>query len=207
MAVIRSITESDPLRDPDIAYQTMRVLTLLNAMGLIELDEPLTNLELKHLRGAAAAAAKAGIGRHVQPLLASPQPTTQQVTSAVRQLAEALADSPLPGSETRELAAIFGWPGLARLIDASAVSLRRYAAGLRDAPDEVANRIHWLAKVVGDLRGAYNDAGIRRWFGRPRAQLDMRAPRDLLAKGWSPDQPEIRAVRQLAAELVGGGAT
>ncbi len=42
--------------------------------------------------------------------------------------------------------------------------------------------------MVGDLAGAYNDTGIRRWFVRPRTVLQNRAPADVLTPGWRPDE-------------------
>jgi hypothetical protein len=206
VADTRSAADADPIDDPHVVYQATRVLALLDAMGLLELDAPIAKLDLGHLRKAANAAAQAGIGRDVLPLLSTSHPTAGQLGLLVEQLAEALEDSPSPASETGEMSAVFGWQELARLVSASQISLRRYAAGQRDAPDAVAARMHWLAKVVGELRGAYNDAGIRRWFERPRAQLDGRPPRALLRDGWSPDDADVERVRQLAAALFGGGS-
>jgi len=206
MALIRSVPVVDPTHDAQVAHDAVRALTLLEAMGLIALDAPLAQVTLSQLREAARTAAQAGIGRKV-PRLLSGRPATEQVARAMRQLVEALEDSPLPASETRVMADIFGWPELSRLAGASQPSLRRYAAGRRHAPDDVANRIHWLARVVGHLRGAYNDAGIRRWFQRPRAQLNGESPAAFLRGDWSPDDVDVDAVRALAAGLSGAGAT
>lgn len=112
----------------------------------------------------------------------------------------------MPQPEIRELLTTFDAEELAGLVGASQSSLRRYALGARTTPDDTAARVHWLAKVVGDLRGAYNAAGVRRWFERPRAQLDGRPPRALLLGGWDPDDPGPRAVRDLARALSGAGA-
>jgi hypothetical protein len=207
MATIHSQSAAaDRVRSPQIVREAIRVLGLIDAMGLLKLEEPVTYLQLSHLREAANAAAHAGIGRHAAAILAEPKPDTRVLLLALRGLAEALEDSPLPNSEARELARVFGWDPLARMVHSSPASLRRYASALREAPDDVAGRLHWLAKVVGDLRGAYSDAGIRRWFARPRVQLEDLAPKDLLREGWTPDQPEISAVRRLANSLVGAGA-
>jgi hypothetical protein len=72
-------------------------------------------------------------------------------------------------------------------------------------PDAVAARIHWLALVSSDLAGAYNALGIRRWFDRPRTQLDGKSPRQLLGRGWNPDGAKAERVRALAAALAGPG--
>lgn len=197
---------ADQVRSPEAVREAIRVLGLMDAMGLLKLREPVTYLQLSVLREAANAAADAGIGRNAAALLADPRPTARRVLLALRQLAAALEDSPLPENEARELASVFGWDSLATLVNSSPASLRRYASTLRKAPDDVAGRLHLLAKVVGDLKGAYNDAGIRRWFERPRVQLDGRAPRDLLRGEWTPDQSHVLAVRGLANSLVGAGA-
>ena len=97
---------------------------------------------------------------------------------------------------------------LADLLGVSPVTVRRYAAGSRAVPDDVAARIHWLALLTADLAGAYNGIGIRRWFERPRSQLGGRSPRQLLRRGWNPEQAQVERVRQLATALAGpGGAT
>ena len=182
------------------------MLGLIDAMGLLKLREPIPYLQLSLLREAANAASNAGIGQHAAALLADPQLSQQVLLATLRQLAEALEDSPLPNTEARELASVFGWEVLSELVHSSPVSLRRYASTARTAPDDVAGRMHWLAKIVGDLRGAYNDAGIRRWFERPRAQLDGHSPNEFLLRPWTPDQPEVEAVRNLAKSLAGAGA-
>jgi len=84
--------------------------------------------------------------------------------------------------------------------------LRRHAAGERATPQRLAERLHWPAAVVGDLAGAYNEFGIRRWFDRPRTQLDGHSPRRLLGADWQVDGEPARRVRALAATLSGAQA-
>jgi hypothetical protein len=67
----------------------------------------------------------------------------------------------------------------------------------------VAARLHWLAMVVADLAGAYNNFGIRRWFERPRSQLQGKSPRQVLGNAWSPDDEAASRVRALASVLSG----
>lgn len=109
--------------------------------------------------------------------------------------------------EWRALVTLFGHDRLATLTGTSPASVRRYAGGERETPHAVAGRLHFLASVVGDLAGAYNDFGIRRWFERPRTALDGRSPAALLHGDWSPEAPEARRVRQLAASLLASPAT
>jgi uncharacterized protein (DUF2384 family) len=102
---------------------------------------------------------------------------------------------------------LFGPDRLAQLAGVSAISLRRYAAGVREAPDDVAGRLHVLARIVGELRGAYNDQGIRRWFERRRTTLDDRTPQELLAGAWDPEADGPGAVLALARSLNASAAT
>src|SRR3989304_1805044 len=116
-------------------------------------------------------------------------------------------ESPAPRPEARSLLQRFGPDRLAQLAGASAISLRRYAAGVRGAPDDVPGRLHVLARIVGGLRGAYNDQGIRRWFERRRTTLDDRTPQELLAGAWDPDADGPGAVLAIARSLNASAAT
>ena len=49
--------------------------------------------------------------------------------------------------------------------------------------------------------------GVRRWFERPRSQLDGSAPQQLLSGDWDPDDPGPRRVSDLARALLGSPAT
>ena len=98
---------------------------------------------------------------------------------------------------------VFGDEFLVELLGIAASSMRRYASGERATPDEVGARLHWLAMVVADLAGAYNDFGIRRWFARPRSQLEGRSPRQTLDAGWRTEDAAAERLRALAAVLAG----
>lgn len=124
---------------------------------------------------------------------------TQQVTA----LNEALAQSPVPATEWTAMREALGDDTLGPLVGVSPASLRRYGSGERATPQPIAERLHWLAMVVADLSGSYNDFGIRRWFERPRQQLRGKSPREALGVDWSVDAPAALRVRELAAALVG----
>ena len=119
---------------------------------------------------------------------------------------DALSATP-SASEWPALQRVLGVDLLARLLAISTVSLRRYLSGSRTTPDDVAARLDALALIVGDLAGAYNDAGVRRWFVRARTVLGNRAPVDVLTSGWQPEDPELRQVRGLANALTASPAT
>jgi transcriptional regulator with XRE-family HTH domain len=112
--------------------------------------------------------------------------------------------------------ALHEWPSVSRVLDPetlagllniSASSLRRYLSGERETPDDVAARLHHVALIVGDLGGAYNEVGVRRWFERKRSALGGRNPAALLGGNWSPEDQGPRRVRELAASLVSLSAT
>lgn|SRR6187455_1531965 len=84
---------------------------------------------------------------------------------------------------------------LADLTGISPASLRRYAKGERTTPQPVAERLHWIAMVTSDLAASYNEFGIRRWFERPRSQLNGRSPRQLLNGDWTPSSTEAPRIK------------
>jgi uncharacterized protein (DUF2384 family) len=134
-------------------------------------------------------------------MLTAPHPSRDQLLRGLRSLVDALEESPVPDSEWRPLSVILEPERLARLVGISASSLHRYAAGERPTPDDVAARLHVLAKIVGDLLGAYNEIGARRWFDRRRSALKERSPAELLEGSWDPDGEEASSVRDLARSL------
>ncbi len=102
---------------------------------------------------------------------------------------------------------VLGSQLLARLLDISESSLKRYRASRRETPDDVAGRLHFLALVISDLAGAYNDLGVRRWFDRPRPQLGGKTPAALLRGTWRPQDPGPSRVREVAESLTASPAT
>ncbi len=65
----------------------------------------------------------------------------------------------------------------------------------------MALRAHFVARIVGDLAGTYNERGIRRWFERPRHQLSGRAPEEILRAQWAPEDDDVVAMGELATAL------
>jgi hypothetical protein len=131
----------------------------------------------------------------------------KRVAQATETILGALEESPIPKTEWRAMRAVLDERLLARLVGAAVPSLRRYASGRRTTPDDVADRLHFVALVVADLAGAYNPLGIRRWFERPRPQLGGASPIEALGEGWRPLDPSARRIRALARALVGAPAT
>jgi hypothetical protein len=127
------------------------------------------------------------------------------LSGAVEQINDQIEMSPQPAGEWAPVMATLGEDLLAELVGVSVSSVRRYAAGSRPTPQEIAERLHFLALLIADLAGSYNDFGIRRWLNRPRTPLGGRSPASLLGE-FDPDGPDAAAVSRLAASLVGAGS-
>jgi hypothetical protein len=133
--------------------------------------------------------------------------SSPELERALEHLNTALADSPVPEFEWSRLVDVLGLELLSRLLGVSATSVRRYKASARTTPGDVADRLHLLSLLVGDLSGAYNEFGIRQWFLRKRSQLAGRAPIELLKGRWKQDQPAVRKLQDLARALLTSPAT
>ena len=186
----------------------MTTLTRADAMGLIPPGETIDRLDAAVLRGIVEHISRAGIGRGLLAELPdSACSDPKRLSTTLGKINDALDASPVPACEWPGLDRTLGADLLARLLGISMSSLRRYLSGARPTPDEVAARLHFLALVTGDLAGAYNDVGIRRWFVRSRKLLGNRAPVQLLKRAWQPEDPGPRRVRDLARALAPSPAT
>jgi hypothetical protein len=178
---------------------------LLTGPAVTRLDAASVGRLVKSLQRHGIASS-AGIG--LAPLLRDgARPLNAAAVRALEQhidqVAEALEASAAPATEWPAMLEVFGEGLLADLLEVSSSSLKRYATGERTTPGLTAERLHWLAMVVADLAGAYNDFGIQRWFARPRAQLGGVSPRALLGRRWQVDGKAAQRVRQLASALSG----
>jgi len=203
---IQIVSVDAPLSRQSLLARAFGLVVRASAVGLLSGRQRIDRLDLALLREIARNAAAAGIGRDAALAMLDDDLTPTQLAALIERLDEALIGSPLPDRELRQLRQTFELEQLAALLGTSEVSLRRYLAATREVPDAVAARAHWLALVVADLGGAYNQIGIRRWFERPRTQLDGRSPRQALGAGWSPDEGPAATVADLAAALVGPAA-
>ena len=197
-----------PFTSPRIAFQAVTALGRADAMGLLPADEHIETLDLPSFRRVVRHIHRAGIARNIQLELGDD--LTNSVPGLERTLKHlnlALEESPAPEFEWNRLTEVLGRELLSRLLGISPSSVRRYKAAARTTPDDVADRLHFLSLIVGDLSGAYNEIGIRQWFERKRAQLDGRTPLDWLKARWKPTQPGPRRVQDLARALVASPAT
>ena len=200
---IRSI--EPPLDDPETTDAAIDVLKSMEAMGL--LPDDVDELTLEVIRAVATRAAEVGIGGSAAASLHRPPRPPGHVAAALRELGLALEGSPMPAFEWPAMLDLFSAERLADLLGVSVASLRRYAKDERPTPDVVAARLHLLARIVAELRGAYSEVGVRRWFERPRTPLRGRAPDDLLTGGWDPDGADAERVLALARALTASPAT
>jgi hypothetical protein len=206
MSEIRIRTVDEPFDDRQSLPLGVQVLTRAEAMGILGRGA-IDRLDASVWKDVLARIRRAGVGRHLPEVVPKGGAAREGFVRQLRQLNDALEASPVPASEGPRLDGLLGRELLARLLQVSVVSLRRYLAGTRSVPDAVAARLHFLALVAGDLAGAYNDIGVRRWFDRPRTLLDGRSPAELLEAEWQPEDPGPRRVRDLARALVWSPAT
>ncbi|MDQ6853503.1 MAG: hypothetical protein M3046_07390 [Actinomycetota bacterium] len=209
MSKLRLRSVEEPLNRNGAAWEAVRFLSVAEQLGLLpEGVESIETLDLGILRAVLKEAAAVGVGQQV--LAEAESGDARDGSGWVEVLAHAntaLAESPVPERTWPVLADRLGIDLLAGLVGIAHASARRYRTGERATPDAVAARLHWIALIVGDLAGSYNEFGIRRWFVRPRSQLDGKAPADVLAGQWSPDDPGPRVVRALATSLVDAAAS
>lgn len=190
----------------DLVQLVLEAARRAEAMGLVAPGRP--RLDSVALRQLALAIRSAGIATDAAERLAhGAAPSQHELAKLLETVVVALEASPTPAHEWKAIARVFPADDLAQLLGASPSSLKRYQSGERQTPDLVAARLHFLALVVGDLAGTYNETGIRRWFQRKRTQLDGRAPAALLRRGWDPDDEGPKRVRALARSLVSLSAT
>ena len=213
MADIRIKSVREPLTAPAVARTAVAAIGRAAAMGLLPADETVEVLDVPTLRRIARYVSRAGVARAATAELlgaggeAGELAQAARLEAILRRLDEALVHSPVPEREWGEVGRILGVPLLGRLLGISPSSLRRYATGDRETPDDTAERLHFLALLIGDLAGTYNDVGVRRWFDRSRAQLGSRSPAQLLAGDWHADAAGPVAVRRLAEALLASPAT
>ncbi len=208
MEPVRITSVKRPFDTQDLARGAVGVIATAGAMGLLE-GTQIRQLDVPSFKQVLDRIAAAGIGAEIRAALSAPGGwvDASELEGLVRRLATALEESPSPPQEWRSLEDLFGTEGLVELLGVSPASVRRYRSGARPTPDRVAARLHFVATVVGDLAGAYNEIGIRRWFQRRRALLDGQAPAELLGGDWDPGDPGPRRVRELARSLGAAPAT
>lgn len=205
---IQSKSKRDPLGDASVAQAAADMVRKAHAVGLVDDAGDFSALTYPAVQRAVLRVREAGIGeRAAADVVRAGPEDAALVVDRLREIEALLEDSPLPATEWGRMLDLFGRDRLAALLGISPASVLRYGKHERRTPDEVAARLHFLALVVGDLAGAYNEIGIRRWFERPRTALEGRSPADLLRGEWRPEEAGPASVRRLARSLVASPAT
>ncbi len=208
MSTIQITSTTEPFDSPEIARLAVGVISTADAMGLLD-DLEIHRLDLSSFREVVDKIASAGIGTEIQAALSAPSGRIgrPEMSRLLDRLALAIEESPAPSHEWRSLEDLLGTERITTLLGISPASVRRYRSGTRPTPDKLAARLHFLATLVGDLAGAYNDFGIRRWFDRPRTLLGGKTPADLMQGDWDPEALQLRRLRELAQALTASPAT
>lgn len=178
----------------------LRLVSLAGFMGVIPITQ-VPNLETA-IPDAIKRLSEVGIGRDVAELLRGPSASLEDWSRGLSALMTSLEDSPLPIPEWNSIEQILGIDELSQMTRPGA-----QGTGIDSMTDREIARLHALTRIVADLRSAYNEFGIKRWFARPRPQLDGRSPSEMLRGDWNPDDEDPIAVRKLAESLLGFQAT
>ncbi len=206
--MIQIKSDRRPLDKPAVARLAADTVRKAHAVGLVDEAPDFAGLTYATVQKVISRVREAGIGAYSAGSLDRTDPAdTEAIVRELRRIEALIEESPLPDTEWPRLLEVVDRDGLAALLDVSASSVSRYERGERQTPDEVAARLHLLALVVGDLAGAYNALGIRRWFERPRTALGGRRPAELLTGDWRPEDEGPASVRALAAALMDAPAT
>lgn len=196
------------LQDPKVLRLVISILSLGEAMGILTPERVDGESSFEKVKQAARLVGGAGIGKQIVPfIVATGDPDRAELITNLKSLERAMEESPVPDREWPVLETTLGSETLARLIGVSAVSVRRYRSGERRSPDRVVARLHFLALLLADLSGTYTEEGVRLWFQRRRSLLGGSSPEQVLSGEWSPEDPDVVRLKELARSLVGSPAT
>jgi len=109
----------------------------------------------------------------------------------------------MPTATPAELRSILGDWMLGELVGLPSASIA--STDITTLRPEVAGRIELIGQVVWCLLGAYDEEGIRRWFGRRRPQLKGQSPAEHLGFDWLANSPSAKRILELARELASPG--
>jgi hypothetical protein len=205
MSSLHITSVKTPFEQPDLYPRATRFLRRADAMGL--LDEPIEELSATMLRRVARSLSNRGLARDLAALLSGSSPSHAELARYLDAATAALEESPVPAAELSKLTAVLGSNRVCELLEISPASLQRYQRGEREAPDDVADRAHFLTSVIAALEGTYNEFGIRRWLERPRSVFDGRTARQLLGRHWTTGSDATRRILDAAESLEHLGAT
>jgi hypothetical protein len=198
------------LRSPEAASLALSLVGRAQTMGFLPLREGRVELDQEFFEELAELLRRRGVASRATASLAHAlrmDPLNDvELIDSLRATLDAVDASPHPEGEWAPARELLGDELLARLLRISASSLRRYAAADRRTPDEVAWRLHLVARLLAALVGSYNDYGIRRWFERRRSALDGVSPAELLERAEAEDDERLERLLAIAEQLTGAGA-
>jgi hypothetical protein len=208
MTQIRVSSVQPPFEWPDAGRPALRLLLVADAIGVLPGTEPIHALNLAVVRTAVEAL----VARDVATAPGSEilQLGADEYERWAKLLTDVIADvrhSPLPETEWAPMLDLFGADVLASLVGVSPASVQRYATGTRATPDDVAERLHFLALLVAELAASFNEIGVRRWFHRPLPQIDGDSPSERLRGDWSPHDSHVDTLMDVARGGVAQPAT
>lgn len=200
---IKSI--SAPFDRPPSALLALQLLSRAQTMGLLRaaIDESAVTLDRRTVLKVMERLQEAGLAS--APAMRFRTAPDKDIAGLLQETIEALDASPYPSGEWEPLRELVGDELLARMLRISESSVRRYGAGDRRTPEDVAWRLHAIGRIASALRGSYNSYGVRRWFERSRTALDGRTPAQIIAEAENEDEADLVRVIQLAEALIGAG--
>ncbi|QQR59095.1 MAG: hypothetical protein IPG59_06285 [Candidatus Melainabacteria bacterium] len=208
MSKIRKPSTGNPL-DKKVVVAAIDFIIKAESMGLIESPVDTLNLSLDTIIDVAKKVAAEGLGRKIVI-----DPTrwyeyeSNDLCLKLKSLSDILEHSPVPEKELPKVQEVISEKPLADMLRISEQSLKRYQQGERQASDIVYARLHWLALLLGDLLGSYNEMGARNWFHRTRKSFKGKTPFQILSeKDWSPDDENPCKIRDFVKSLNGAMGT
>jgi len=200
MSLLRLRSAEPPFTAVGVAGQAAHLLALLEALALWEPTDVVETLDADIFGEALRWASEGGdvMTTARVELAAYMEKGPEELSRWIAQLRAVIEESPVPDTELPKLDHLFGTERLAELCGVANSSLRRYLSRDRPVPDDVALRLHTVARIVGALAGSYNDRGVRRWFDRPRVELGQRTPASVLSGNWQADEAGPLRVLDLA---------
>ena len=201
--------ERELLDSPDVVRWAYGLLARSQTMGFCPRGAAHTHLDLALLDELAACLQSVGVAGEAAARLRADIASRRKprvTADDLRAVVEALDASPMPRGEWQPARELLGDELLARLVGGvSQSSLHRYASGARETPDDIAWRLHVVARLLAALLGSYNAYGVRRWFDRRRTALGGLAPVQVLETAGDEDDELLLTAIALADDLVGAG--
>jgi hypothetical protein len=203
MRTIQKLSTSNPL-DQKVLAEALNVLFKAQSMGLVTEPIDVFRIDFRKLQSMLKQIGNAGIGTNVLKDVDEWHTDLPEIIQPkLRRLAEILEESPTPDTEWGPVRQLIPDGTLIRLLGGISVSsLHRYSDRSRPTPPEIAERLHVIALIIGDLSGSYDALGVAQWFTRPRKKaFDNKTPLDLLTGNWKPHDPAPAKVREFAKSL------